>query len=226
MAHGQRGMVGLGLGFVILFVVGGLLLGELFGAFADSDAFFVDYYSTDDHHRRDLIGGHLFVVSALLLLLFLMRLVRHLRSLGASEADLQTAQLSGVIAVTLLLGGAAAVLTVTMAQAFGGMTDDTPLTTPAVALAPQLGYVLVFFPAPWAAALAIACIAWSGWRARIWPRSLRWLSVTAALLLPLSWVGFMPIVLLPLWVLGVSIWAWQSRGNEPPIPDTGNRPSH
>ena len=37
------GMTGTGLGFVALFVSGFLLLGELFGGFADPDAFFVAY---------------------------------------------------------------------------------------------------------------------------------------------------------------------------------------
>ncbi len=162
MDHAQRGMTATGLGFVVLFVAGGLLLGEFFGGFADSDAFFVAYFSDHDHHVRDLVGGHLFVTAALALLLFLLHLTRHLRALGGSETDLQAAQASGVVAVTLLLAGAAAVMTVTMAQAFGRLTGDEPLTSPAVALAPQLGYVLVFFPAMWAMAVAIGSFAWSG----------------------------------------------------------------
>ncbi len=44
MDHAQRGMTATGLGFVVLFVAGGLLLGEFFGGFADSDAFFVASY--------------------------------------------------------------------------------------------------------------------------------------------------------------------------------------
>jgi len=162
MDHAQRGMTATGLGFVVLFVAGGLLLGEFFGGFADPDAFFVAYYATDDHHLRDLIGAHLFVASALSLLLFLQLLTHHLRTLGGSDAGLDRAQASGVVAVTLLLAGAAAVMTVTMAQAFGRLTGDEPLTSPAVALAPQLGYVLIFFPAMWAVALAIGLFTWSG----------------------------------------------------------------
>ena len=208
--HVQRGIVGTGLGFVVLFVAGGLLLGEFFGGFADPDAFFVAYYATDAHHLRDLVGAHLFVASALALLLFLRLLTRSLRTLGGSDAGLDLAQASGAVAVTLLLAGAAAVMTVTMAQAFGRLTGDEPLTSPAVALAPQLGYVLVFFPAMWAMAVAIGLFVWSSWSARIWPRGLRWLSIIAALLLPVSWMLFMPIVLLPAWVLGVTVWAWRS----------------
>lgn len=210
MDRAQRGIAATGLGFVVLFVAGGLLLGEFFGGFADSDAFFVAYYATDAHHLRDLVGGHLFVASALLLLLFLRLLTRHLRTLGGSETGLDTAQASGLVAVTLLLAGAAAVTTVTMAQVIGRLTGDEPLTSPAVALAPQIGYVLVFFAALWAVALTIGLIAWSGWRARVWPRGLRWLSVVAAIVLPVSWVSFMPIALLPVWVMGVSVWAWRS----------------
>jgi len=212
-------MTSTGLGFIVLFVAGGLLLGEVFGGFADHDAFFVAYYATDAHHLRDLAGAHLYVASALALLLFVRLLTRHLRKLGGSDAGLDAAQASGVVAVTLLLAGAAAVITVTMANAFGHMTGDESLTSPAVALAPQLGYVLIFFPAMWAVALAIGLFTWSGWHARIWPRGLRWLSVAAAVLLPLSWVGFMPIVFLPAWVLGVTVWAWRSADDTRRMPE-------
>ena len=191
------------------------MLGELFGGFADFDAFFVAHYANDDHRLRELVGGHLFVASALALLLFLLHLTRRLRALGGSEADLQAAQVSGLVGVTLLLAGAAAVMTVTMAQVLGRITGDEPLTSPAVALAPQLGYVLAFFPATWALALAIGLVTRSGWHARIWPRGLRWLGVAAALLLPLSWIGFMPIVLLPAWVVGMIVWAWRSARKRP-----------
>ncbi len=223
MDHARGGIVGTGLGFVVCFIAGGLLLGDLFGGFADPDAFFVEYFSDEDHHLRDLVGGHLFVASSPALLLFLLHLTHRLRALGGTEADLQAAQVSGLVGVTLLLVGAAAATTVTMAQTFGRMTDDEPLTSSAVALAPQLGYVLVFFPTSWALALAIGLFTRSGWRARIWPRGLRWLGVAVALLLPLSWVGFMPIVLLPIWVLGMIIWAWRS-APEPRRPESDEDP--
>jgi hypothetical protein len=84
-----------------------------------------------------------------------------------------------------------------------------------VSLAPQLGYVLIAVTAMWALALAIGLLTWSGWRARSWPRWLRWLSVTTTGLLPLSGFAFMPIIMLPIWVLGASIWAWRSTPTAP-----------
>jgi hypothetical protein len=210
MDYARRGIAATGIGFVVLFVAGMLLLGELLGAFADSDAFLVSYYANDDHHVRDLAGGHLLVVAALALLLFVQQLVRHLGALGGSTAGLDAARASGIVGVTLMLAGAAAVTTVTFAKAFGRLYDDEPLTSPAVALAPQLGTVLIFLTAMWALALTIGLVAWSGWAARVWPGWLRWLSVAAAGLLLLSAAGFMPIVMLPVWVLGVSVWAWRS----------------
>jgi hypothetical protein len=220
----RRSLVGTGLGFTMLFVAGGVLLGELFGAFADPDTVFLAYYADEGHHLRDLVGGHLFVAAALALLLFLQLLTRHLQLLGGRDAGLQAARASGVVAVTLLLVGAAAMTTVTMAQAFGRLTDDEPLTNSAVALAPQLGYVLIFFPALWALALTIGLIAWSAWHARIWPGWLRWFSVAVAALLPLSWVTFMPIALLPAWVVGVSLWAWRSPPRGPQHADPAPAP--
>ena len=219
----RRGIVGTGLAFIILFVVAGLLLGELFGAFADSDTVFQAYFSGHAHHTRDLVGGHLFVASALALLLFLQLLTRQLRALGGEETGLQMANASGVVAVTLLLVGTAATLTVTMAEVFGRITGDEPLTNPSVALAPQLGYVLIFFPAMWATSLTVGLITWSVWHAQIWPRWGRWLAVTAAALLLTSWVTFMFIAVLPAWVLGVSLWAWRSSHREPEHADPSHR---
>jgi hypothetical protein len=210
MDHARRGIVATGVGFVVLFVAGMLLLGELIGAFADPDAFLVSYYANDDYHVRDLAGGHLVVVAALALLLFLQQLIRHLGALGGSAAGLDAARTSGVVAVTLILAGAAAMTTVTYAKAFGRVTGDEPLTSPAVSLAPQLGCLLILWPAMWSMALAIGLVAWSCWPARLWPGWLRWLSVAAAGLLLLSAAGFMPVVMLPVWVVGVSVWAWRS----------------
>jgi len=222
MNNAQRGIVWTGLGFVVLFVAGGLLLGELFGAFADPDHYFIAYFADPDHQIRDLIGGHLIAASAFALLLFCTLLTRYLRSMGTTETGLQIAQVSGMVAVTLLLVGVSAVLCVSMAKAFGRISGDDPLTSPAVALAPQLGYVLVFFPTMWAAALTIGGFAWAGWNRHLWGRGVRWLSVAAALLLPLSWISFMPVLLLPIWVLAVSAWAWRSTptgGHGPDVAD-------
>jgi hypothetical protein len=210
MDQQRRDVVLPGFAFVVLFVAGGLLLGEYFGGFADSDAFFVAYFADDSHHPRDLAGTHVFVASALALLLFFVHLTRVLRALGGSDSDLQAAHASGLAAAMLLLTGAAAIATVPLAQIFGRLTGDVPMTSPAVALAPQMGYVLVYFPAMWCVALAIGLMTRSGWRSGIWPRGLRWLGVAGAALLPLSWVGTPLIGLLPIWVLGVSIWAWRS----------------
>src|SRR5215211_7059013 len=95
-------MTATGLGFVVLFVAGGLLLGEFFGeffgGFADSGAFFVAYYATDAHHFRNLVGAHPFVASALALLPFLRLLTRHFRTLGGADAGLDAAQASGMVA--------------------------------------------------------------------------------------------------------------------------------
>lgn len=206
--------------FAICFVSGSLMLGEFFGGFADSDQFFVDYYASDAHHVRDLAGGHLMIVAALVLLLFFGLLIRLLRSRLGTAVELDMAQSSSVVGVVLLLAGVAATITVTFAQAFGRLSGDGPLTSPAVALAPQLGYVLVMLPAMWAIALAIALILWSGWSARFWPGWLRWLSVAAAVLLPLSAAGFMPVVLLPVWALAVSIWAWHASPSVLPAGDS------
>ncbi|HUG13859.1 MAG TPA: hypothetical protein VMM78_02480 [Thermomicrobiales bacterium] len=210
MERWKRGLVGTGLAFVVLFVAGFLLLGELFGGFADPDRFFVAHYANDANLARDLAGGVLLVAAGLALLLFLEQLTRHLRALGGSDVGLDAAHSSGIVAVTLLLAGAAALTTVTVALTFGLMTDDEPLTSPAVSLAPQLGYVLVMFPAMWALALAIAALVWSGWRVPGWPGWFRWLSVAAVVLLPLSAFAFMTIVLLPVWALGATVWAWRS----------------
>ena len=217
----RRAAAGSGIGFVILFVIGWLLVSELFGGFADPDSFFLDYYADDSHHGRNLAGAHILLAASLSLLLFLQLLARSLDLPDVDAGKLQMAVSSGLISVALLLVGTAATVTVTMAKVFGQLTDDEPLTSSSVSLLPQFGYVLIFFAAMWTIALTIGLITWSVWGALLWSRTGRLVSVIAVVLLLTSWLTFVTILVLPAWVLGVSVWLWRSsRAAAHPFPGT------
>jgi hypothetical protein len=194
--------------FVVGFSVGILLLGELLGQFGDPDDTFIAYYAEEGNRWRDIIGGVLLVVAGLGLLVFLDGVTRRLRSAGGGPA-LDLALLSGVVSVVLLMTAAAMLAAVSAAQAFGRLFGDDALTNPSVALAPQIGYLLLAVPMVWSLVPAIAILAWSARGTGAWPRWLLGLSVACVILLPCGVFAVMPVVLLPLGVVGVSVWNWR-----------------
>lgn len=200
-----------GLAFVVFFSAGFLLLGELLGQFGDPDQTFVDYYADEGNLWRDIVGGVLLVAAGLSLLVFLHGQTRRLRAAGGSEPALDLALLSGAISVTLILIAAALLAAVSSAQAFGDLFGDDALTNPSVALAPQIGYLLLVLPMTWSLVLAIALLAWSARVVGVWPRWLLGLSLACVVLLPLGAFAVMPVVLLPLWVASISIRNWRQR---------------
>ncbi len=194
-----------GVAFVALFLASLVLLGDLAGSFADSDALFMDYHSSQSNQIQVVVGGYLITAAGLALLLFLT-------GLTASVGDCRRnhpcplAFVSGIVGVTLLLAGGAALVTSASAKLFGAVSGDAPLSGDAIAIAPQLGYVLIFLPAMWALACSIATHTWHMWTTGLWPGWLRWLSVFTAIMLLLAAALFNPIILLPIWIGAVSLY--------------------
>ena len=211
MTAGGRAVGISGCAFVVLFIGGGLLLGELFGQFGDSDQTFVDYYADRANRVRDIIGGFLLVAAGLALLVFFNGLARLLRGPGGAQPEPDLALLSGTVGVTLLLTGAVMLSAVSFTQAFGDFFDDDALTNLSITLAPQIGYLLIALPMAWSLALTMAVFGWSARRAAVWPRWLLGLTVACVILLPLLAFSGGLLILLPLWVAGVSVWSWRQR---------------
>jgi hypothetical protein len=60
--------------FVVLFVAGFVLLGDLIGSFADADRAFVDHFAEDDNRLKDIVGAYLLLLAALCLTWFTVAL--------------------------------------------------------------------------------------------------------------------------------------------------------
>jgi hypothetical protein len=193
----QRATAIAGLAFALTFAAGVVVLGEMFGMFGDSDATFDDYYAAD--HPVDIVGGALLVLSGVLFPVFVAGLVEgataRARSLATTFATLSSAG---------LIVGACAAATIPAARAFGGAFGDDGQATSGLWLAPSFSYLLVCAAAAWTGAAAIGtCAISSG--SLVSQGAARYASVAAALVLLLA-PAVMPLVALPLWAGGVSVW--------------------
>ena len=180
------------------------MLGDLAGSFADSDALFMDYHSSQSNQIQVVVGGYLITAAGLALLIFLTGLSMRVNRF-ADEPQRVLALVSGVVGVALFLAGGAALVMGAGAKTAGSITGDQPLTGDGVAVAPQLGYVLIFLSAMWALACSVAALTWATWHTDRWPAWLRWLSVTTVVMLLLGAALFMPLIFLPIWVGAVSL---------------------
>jgi hypothetical protein len=183
-----------------LFLAGGFALGNAFGSFGDSDAWFSERYADAGTRALDIFGSALLTVAALTLLPFLNKLPR-----GSATDQRDSVADAGLLGVALLLGGAAALMTVPLAIVFGAFFGDEALTSPAVALAPQLGVVLICFSAAWVLAIALVAQTRRVQRVTAAPRWFGWFGYGCAAVLAVSAFSGLALIGLPVWV-GVVSW--------------------
>src|SRR5687767_7154263 len=69
--------------FVVLFVVGLLMLGDLLGSFADSDRAFADHFADGGTRARDIVGSLLLVLAGFALVWFAVAMSAAREDLGA-----------------------------------------------------------------------------------------------------------------------------------------------
>jgi hypothetical protein len=203
--QGRRATRVTGIGFAVMFVVAlTALLGDLYGAFADSAETFPPYFDSTADRLRHALGVYVLSGAGLAFLAFVVLVNAASPNAAASRiADLAAAGFAALLGVA-----AAAFGTVSLSVAFGEMTGD-PGVQRGVELLPQLGYVLVTVPAALSAALAIWLTARAGDRTPGLPRPLVVAGYVVALAQLLSFYT-LPLVLLPAWVLGVSVWPARS----------------
>jgi hypothetical protein len=216
-----RRAAGLGTLFVVLFTLGGTLLAGALGAFGDSDAFFIERYGDPGTRALEIAGGALLTVSAWALALFLGQV-----SLGDRAARRDGAADLGLLGAGLLLVSAAMLATAPLAISFGAFFGDAALTSPAVALAPQVGVVLLAYSFAWTLALVIAILSHQWRRASLAPGWLIWLGYGCALLLVVGAASGLALIGLPLWVGAVSVHLWKSAaGFADPPPEAEGQPA-
>jgi len=181
--------------FVVLFVGAAVLLGELVGSFADSDAQFVSLFSD----AGNSIG---FVAGSVLLLLAGLAFVWFAHALscdaGAYRAPLL---IMGAAAAVGLILAALAFATVPLSLLFGSFFSDPGLEA-GQAVLPQFGYVAFSLGGMLPAGTFMAIAAMT-------PDLLpRWLSITSypvAVLVASTAFLFMPFALFVLWVAAATV---------------------
>ena len=191
-----------GVGFAVLFAVATVpLLGDLIGAFADRSSSF-DYFDNTMQRLRHAAGAYLLTASGFAFLAFVVAATQLFDPSG-DRLDGRVARLVSAVFAALLGVSAAALATVSLSIGFGQITGD-PGIERVRELLPQLGYVLLFVPAALSAGLVAALVTRGLARARRLPTGVVALGfVTAAAQL----VSFytLPLLLVPIWVLGVSL---------------------
>ncbi len=192
-----------GIAFVALFVAGVAAIGEAFGNFGDSDATFVEYYRDD--HPLDVLGAYLITLAAAAFLRFVAGVSGDATAVPETRTAAILALLSGAVFVALLASAVAAAATIPASRLYGEIFSDTGQIATDVSTLPQLGFALLYLPGAIFAAVSVASMALVMRRESALPAWVaRFGFVTAALLL-LSGPLFLPMFMLPLWVLAASV---------------------
>jgi hypothetical protein len=193
-----------GVAFSVLFGLAlTVLLGDLFGAFADRAESFAPYFDDSAERFRHAVGAYALAASGLCFLGFAVTSTASAAGFPDVSAVAQTARLTAAVFAALVSIAGAALATVSLSIGFGQITGDAGIRD-GEELLPQLGYVIVTVPGALSAAVAIWLIARVGARTKALPR---WAAtcghvVAAAQLLSLF---TLPLLLLPLWVVTAGI---------------------
>ena len=181
--------------FVVLFLGSSVLLGELMGSFADSDAQFVTLFSDAGNRIGYVAGSALLLLAGLAFVWFADALSCET---GSRRAPLL---ITGAAAAMGMVVAALAFATVPLSLLFGSFFSDPGLEA-GQAVLPQFGYVAFSLGGMLPAGIFIAIAARS-------PDLLpRWLSITSypvAVLVSITALLFMPFVLFVLWVVAATV---------------------
>jgi hypothetical protein len=192
-----------GIGFALLFMLAlTVLLGELFGAFADSASSFGGYFDGSAQRLRHALGAYLLAGSGLAFLAFVVKGTAGVIDNPELATDVRMAGLAAAVFASLVGLAAAALATVSLSIGFGQITGD-PGIRDGQELLPQLGYVVIAVPAALSAALAIWFTASVKARSSALPG---WIVAAGYVVAAAQLLSFytLPLILLPLWVLAAS----------------------
>lgn len=194
----------LGVGFAVLFTVAlTAMLGDLVGAFADSSTTFAPYFDSSVERLRHALGAYLLTGSGLAFVAFVAHATRFFETSEPRTDDGRAACLASAVFAAQVGLAAAAFATVSLSVGFGQITGD-PGILEVRELLPQLGYVILFVPAALSAGLAVFLLARGASRTAQLPRWLIAAGYVAASAQLLS-LYTLPLLLLPLWVVGASV---------------------
>lgn len=192
-----------GLVFVVLFVVGFLLSGNT-PEYDASNREWVEWFEDDGNTNLQVVGMFLLVAAAFALVCFVAVLTRQLRATDRPEL-VNVAIGAGLVLAALIVVGGIAMNQVSAAITFGGGDGDYPIPRADVLRqSEQIGFGVTLLGGGWAAVLLVGATSLAVRGTALLPRWLVTAGYVAAVLLLVS-VIFIPFVLLPLWVLAVSI---------------------
>ena len=206
MASGHRSLRGArlcGIGFAVLFTLAlTALLGELFGAFADSAESFAAYFDSTADRLRHAVGTYLLAGSGFAFLAFTVKTTAGVLDDRELATDVGMARAAATVFASLVGLAAAALGTVSLSVGFGQITGD-PGIRASQELLPQLGYVVLVVPGALSAALTIWLIASVCAQTAALPTWVVAAGYVVAVTQLLSFYS-LPLVLLPVWVLAAS----------------------
>lgn len=195
---GSRWIGGAGIGFAVLMAGGMVALGGT-PKYDAPDREWTRWLDGSGHRASQVAGLFLITGAVLLLLVFSTSVLRRARAAGASGDAVAVARAAGIVFAAVAATGAAAISTISAAKAFA--PDNFP--TPAADLArvlDQLGYSLLLGVGGLTAAVFVAAVTRALRRTSFLPSWLTTAGYVVAVLL-LASVAWIPMMLLPLWVL-------------------------
>ncbi len=184
-----------GSAFVVLFLASSVLLGDLVGSFADSDAQFVTLFSDAGNRIGYIAGSILLVLAGLAFVWFAHAL--------SCETGTRRAALviTGATAGSGMIVAALAFATVPLSIQFGSAFGDPGLQA-GQAVLPQLGFAALGLGAMLPAGIFIALAAATR---DLLPRWLIVASWPVALLVSLTAFLYLPMILFVLWVVAATV---------------------
>jgi Domain of unknown function (DUF4386) len=191
---------GAGILFAVLFVAA-VILGP--GNLPDgSDAKVVAFYADSGNRLRAIVSAYLFAAAAVCYVVFLIDLrARIQRSAPAAANWVGVSVTTGALFLVLMVAAGAAVASIAGDIAFGD--DPQPVVPDVARLLPELGYALLLVGSMVLAAAHLASTSMAALRSRVLPPWLCIAGLIAAFIL-LASVLFLPMVVLPLWVVAAS----------------------
>lgn len=190
-----------GLTFVVLFLAGALMSGST----PDSDApdqEWLDWFADSGNRIGEVIGMFLLAAAGLAFLPFLAGLVRRIRAHGPTGDGVTIGWAAGLLFALSTMVAGVAINQAAVGIEIGQIPE--PDDADVLRMAEQAGFGILLLCGGWSAAVAIGTLSWAARRTGALPSWLAVAGLVVAVLLIFS-VVFLPMVLLPLWVLVTSV---------------------
>ena len=187
--------------FAIVVAIGGALAFDL----PDSDApdqKWIDYVNDDGHLIRNLVGGYMLVIAALLFLVFAVSMYRRFRDNASVDATWSMVMLiSGITFSASLMIGAVLCVIVAGGQELG---SSTPPTAETARWLPQTGFGVILLAGGLSAAMSVGILNALILQTKVLPAWIAYFGFLATLGL-IAAALFLPMFIFVIWMLVLGI---------------------